>query len=103
VRTDGNWYNSFRGVKWTYKGGLMWTDANPDGKVPIVLGPDRKPATYTLIYNRGKGDVEKSLYEFRGETLRVCVWPSRGECPPAFDSRDGRIILIKVREKPAPK
>jgi uncharacterized protein (TIGR03067 family) len=103
VRTDGDWYDSFRGTKWTYKGGLMWTDENPDGKIRIILGPDKRPATYTLIYNPREGTSEKSLYEFRGETLRVCVWPSRDAYPPVFDSMNGRIILIKVRDKSAPK
>jgi uncharacterized protein (TIGR03067 family) len=97
--TEGKWFASFSRGKWTYRGDYLTTDSDTEAKILVVLDLDKRPATYTLIYNEGKGLVEPSLYEFRGDTLRICLYPTSNECPREFNSKDGRIILIKVRDR----
>jgi uncharacterized protein (TIGR03067 family) len=89
------------GVRWTYERDLMWIKSRKDAEAKFILDQAKSLRTQTLIYDRGTGYRQHSLYELRGDQMRWCV--SEDQLPPVFDSKDGRVIITLKHEKKAEK
>ncbi|MCS6976209.1 MAG: TIGR03067 domain-containing protein [Gemmatales bacterium] len=68
----------------------------------IKLDLSRKPAWIDLVITSGsdKGKTQLGIYEFVGETLRICTArPGEGERPASFDGQKHIIFTLKRDKK----
>jgi uncharacterized protein (TIGR03067 family) len=101
---DGILYESVKEWKLTLKDGSLRNAKEPDYKATYTLDPDKKPPVLSVVIQSQNNMKGVMLYELKGDSLKLCVWPSReDEQPKAFDSKDGRLIFSFKREKSADK
>jgi uncharacterized protein (TIGR03067 family) len=84
-----------------FKGDAVTNPADPNGsKTTFRVDPHKRLPTLTAVQKADKGITVVYLYEWKGDVLRLCVSDDEKEQsrpPPAFDSKDGRRILICKR------
>ncbi len=101
---NGRWHIIYNGTKWTYQDGIETSTKNPGYRATYVLDSARRPPLMMLAPAGDRSKMEFVLYDVRENTLRFCLWLGKLDVvPPAFNSEDGRIILILKRDKPADK
>jgi uncharacterized protein (TIGR03067 family) len=81
-----------------------WSIAS-DGKAMIrgtsEIDPTKKPRTVdlTVTEGEGKGQTILGIYQFDGDTRKVCLSPAGEARPSEFSSADGHILVVLKRVK----
>jgi uncharacterized protein (TIGR03067 family) len=83
-----------------------------DGKITATLDKethtatfkvdaDKKPTEIDITHQDGAdaGRTERGIYEFTGDTLRLCVNENATDRPKEFSSKNGTVMVLK-RVKP---
>jgi uncharacterized protein (TIGR03067 family) len=69
----------------------------------VQLDPTKKPKTIDVNFTKGehKGKTVLGIYEFEGDTFRVCVARPGDERPTEFSAKagSGRTLVVHRREK----
>ncbi|HLW65924.1 MAG TPA: TIGR03067 domain-containing protein [Gemmataceae bacterium] len=65
------------------------------------IDADKKPAEIDITHQDGPdaGRTERGIYEFTGETLKLCVNENSTDRPKEFSSKNGTLMVLK-RVKP---
>ena len=90
---------TIKGDKFTFKEGESTIEGT------IVLDPSKKPRAYDASATQnGKKMSTVGIYEFDGDTLKVCYTPEGGERPKEFATKGGTddhqiILAVYKRQK----
>jgi uncharacterized protein (TIGR03067 family) len=92
-------------TRFVFKGDKLriTVDGKADDETTIIIEPKKKPRAITMVGTRGrnKGKLAPGIYEFDGDTLRICAAAPGQKRPEEFKSVSGSktAVLTLQREK----